>query len=129
MGEAAFLSSWHDDTPEGRSIIRLAYERGFIPREINDTGSRRILRVFRDDQNQRSETENRLEFHVAQSGERRQGVDTGGNMQTRRLAEFVDYNLDSSAKPESDSIEILKGAPDSIRKIALSVPPNFQSAN
>src|SRR5260370_14314338 len=27
--EAAFLSSWHDDTPEGRSLIRLAYEDGF----------------------------------------------------------------------------------------------------
>ena len=35
VGDAAFLSSWHDDTPEGRSIIRLAYERGFIPRQMN----------------------------------------------------------------------------------------------
>ena len=35
VGEAAFLSSWHDDTPEGRSIISLAYERGFVPRELN----------------------------------------------------------------------------------------------
>src|SRR5438132_2328566 len=35
VGEAAFLSSWHDDTPEGRSIIRLAYEKAFVPRELN----------------------------------------------------------------------------------------------
>ena len=35
VGEAAFLSSWYDDTPEGRSIIRLAYEKGFIPKELN----------------------------------------------------------------------------------------------
>ncbi len=35
VGEAAFLSSWNDDTPEGRSIISLAYERGFVPRELN----------------------------------------------------------------------------------------------
>ncbi len=35
VGEAAFLSSWHDDTPEGRSLIRLAYEDGFVPRELN----------------------------------------------------------------------------------------------
>src|SRR5207247_832609 len=34
VGEAAFLSSWHDDTPEGRSLIRLAYEDGFVPREL-----------------------------------------------------------------------------------------------
>ena len=35
VGEAAFLSSWDDDTPEGRSIINLAYEQGFVPRELN----------------------------------------------------------------------------------------------
>src|SRR2546425_11298532 len=35
VGEAAFLSSWHDNTPEGRSMIRLAYENGFVPKEIN----------------------------------------------------------------------------------------------
>ena len=35
VGEAAFLSSWHDDTPEGRSIIRLAYNEGLIPKEMN----------------------------------------------------------------------------------------------
>ena len=35
VGEAAFLSSWHDDTPEGRSIIRLAHEKGYIPKELN----------------------------------------------------------------------------------------------
>ncbi|MDQ1280304.1 MAG: potassium-transporting ATPase ATP-binding subunit, partial [Thermoproteota archaeon] len=35
VGEAAFLSSWHDDTPEGRSIIDLAYKKGFIPKELN----------------------------------------------------------------------------------------------
>ena len=36
VGEASFLSSWHDDTPEGRSIIRLAYNDGLIPKELND---------------------------------------------------------------------------------------------
>ena len=34
-GRAAFLSSWHDDTPEGRSILTLAYEKGFVPNELN----------------------------------------------------------------------------------------------
>src|SRR6266851_5990878 len=38
VGESAFLSSWHDDTPEGRSLIRLAYEDGYIPRELNALG-------------------------------------------------------------------------------------------
>ncbi|HZD12528.1 MAG TPA: HAD-IC family P-type ATPase, partial [Candidatus Binatus sp.] len=35
VAEAAFLASWHDNTPEGRSLIRLAYERGLIPKELN----------------------------------------------------------------------------------------------
>src|SRR5438132_3062268 len=35
VGEAAFLSSWHDDTPEGRSIIRLAHEMGWLQRQLN----------------------------------------------------------------------------------------------
>src|SRR5674476_1026471 len=35
VGEAAFLSSWHDDTPEGRSILTLAHEKGFVPNELN----------------------------------------------------------------------------------------------
>src|SRR5207237_8002318 len=38
VSEAACLSSWHDDTPEGRSLIRLAYEDGFVPRELNALG-------------------------------------------------------------------------------------------
>src|SRR5207249_1987036 len=32
VGKAAFISSWHDDTSEGRSLIQLAYEDGFVPR-------------------------------------------------------------------------------------------------
>jgi len=35
VGEAAFLASWHDDTPEGRSVLKLAYEKGFVPKELN----------------------------------------------------------------------------------------------
>jgi K+-transporting ATPase ATPase B chain len=42
VGEATFLSSWHDDTPEGRSIIRLAYEKGFVPRELNALGASEV---------------------------------------------------------------------------------------
>ncbi|MGI0090416.1 MAG: HAD-IC family P-type ATPase, partial [Nitrososphaerales archaeon] len=42
------------------------------------------------------------------------------------LAEFVDYYVQPGSPPY-DSIEILKGAPDSIKKIALKVPENFDS--
>ena len=42
VGEAAFLSSWHDDTPEGRSILRLAYEKGFVPKELNSLATSEV---------------------------------------------------------------------------------------
>lgn len=35
LAEAAFLSSWNDDTPEGRSILELAYQKGFLPKEFD----------------------------------------------------------------------------------------------
>jgi len=35
LAEAAFLSSWNDDTPEGKSILELAYKKKFIPREYD----------------------------------------------------------------------------------------------
>ena len=43
VGEAAFLSSWHDDTPEGRSILRLAYEKGFVPKELNSLATSEVF--------------------------------------------------------------------------------------
>ena len=42
VGEAAFLSSWHDDTPEGRSILRLAFEKGFVPKELNSLATSEV---------------------------------------------------------------------------------------
>lgn len=35
LAEAAFLSSWYDDTPEGRSIVDLAFRMGFVPKEYD----------------------------------------------------------------------------------------------
>lgn len=35
LAEAAFLSSWYDDTPEGRSIVDLAFRMGYVPREYD----------------------------------------------------------------------------------------------
>jgi K+-transporting ATPase ATPase B chain len=114
VGEAAFLSSWHDDTPEGRSIIRLAYTQGRIPREIND------LALSED-----------YEFSAT--------TRTSGVKFTRGTG----FMLPKSGKGESrfrrkstDSlngiigvgeIEIIKGAPDAVKKIAKSVPADFEA--
>ncbi len=74
VGEAAFLSSWHDDTPEGRSLIRLAYEDGFVPRR------------------------RKFEAHE-----------------------------EAGSVIGEDETEIIKGAPDAIKKIARSIPSNFDA--
>lgn len=123
VGEAAFLSSWHDDTPEGRSIIRLAYERGFIPRELNDLDAAEIYEFSATTRTSGVKLRTGSGFMLPKAGEegrgryRRKSADEA-------FAEFVDYDL-NSIKTGDDSIEIIKGAPDSIRKIALSVPLEF----
>jgi K+-transporting ATPase ATPase B chain len=112
VGEASFLSSWHDDTPEGRSIIRLAYNDGLIPKELNDLAL--------------SET---YEFSATT---RTSGVKftsgTGfmlpkGPLERGRARRKFTDELEES--PRVGEIEIIKGAPDAIRKITGSAPPDF----
>ncbi|MDA4111698.1 MAG: HAD-IC family P-type ATPase [Thaumarchaeota archaeon] len=126
VGEAAFLSSWHDDTPEGRSIIRLSYERGFIPREINDLDLAEVYEFSATTRTSGVKLRTGSSFMLPKVGSEGRGRYRRKNAD-EALAEFVDYNLNPPSKTDNDSIEIIKGAPDSIRKIALSVPPNFQS--
>jgi K+-transporting ATPase ATPase B chain len=111
VGEAAFLSSWHDDTPEGRSIIRLAYNDGLIPRELNDLAL----------------SEN-YEFSATTrtSGVKFTGgsgflLPKGGLERSRFRRKFTD----SLSILEGGEVEILKGAPDAIKSIAMSTPPDF----
>ena len=114
VGEASFLSSWHDDTPEGRSIIRLAYNDGLIPKELNDLAL--------------SET---YDFSATT---RTSGVKfTGGTgfmlpkgrlERGRARRKFTD-ELEES--PGVGEIEIIKGAPDAIRKITRSAPSDFDA--
>lgn len=123
VGEAAFLASWHDDTPEGRSIIRLSYDRGFIPKEINALDLAEVYEFSATTRTSGVKLRSGDSFMLPKVGEggrgryRRKSVDEA-------FAEFVDYDLTGSNK-SPDSIEIIKGAPDSIRKIAVSVPPEF----
>jgi len=124
VGDAAFLSSWHDDTPEGRSIIRLAYERGSIPRELNELDAAEVYEFSATTRTSGVKLRSGSGFMLPKAGEtsrgryRRKSADEA-------FAEFVDYNVGSEKKSD-DSIEIIKGAPDSIRKIGLEVPREFQ---
>ena len=125
VGEAAFLASWHDDTPEGRSIIRLAYERSFIPKEINELDLADVFEFSATTRTSGVKLKRGSGFMLPKTG-------ANGAVRARTrfrrkyadeaLAEFVDYHVKS---PPMDSIEIIKGAPDSIRKIALSIPEGY----
>lgn len=113
IGEAAFLASWHDDTSEGRSIIRLAYNDGLIPRELNDLAL--------------SET---YEFSATT---RTSGVKfTGGSgfmlpKSSQERGRLRRKYTDSLNGIGAGQVEIIKGAPDAMKKIAESVPSDFDS--
>lgn len=114
VGEAAFLASWHDDTPEGRSIIRLAYSNGLIPKELNDLAL--------------------SESYEFSATTRTSGVKfTGGTgfmlpkgavERGRFRRKFTDSLTESLA---GDEVEIIKGAPDAILKITKSAPTDFDA--
>ncbi len=131
VGDAAFLSSWHDDTPEGRSIIRLAHEKGFIPREMNALEQAEAYEFSATTRTSGVKLHSGPTFLLPKDGGNTD--ERGGRTRFRRkyadeaLAEFVDYQV-NPGESHSDVIEILKGAPDSIRKIAVAVPDNYDSA-
>jgi len=126
VGDAAFLASWHDDTVEGRSIIRLAYDRGFIPREINDLETAEVYEFSATTRTSGVKLKSGTGFMLPKLGRegreryRRKNADEA-------LVEFVDYGVTPSASSATKSIEIIKGAPDSLRKVALALPDNFDS--
>lgn len=130
VGDAAFLSSWYDDTIEGRSIIRLAHEKGFIPREMNALEQAEAYEFSATTRTSGVKIHYGPTFLLPKHGGNTE--EQGGRTRFRRkyadeaLAEFVDYQV-KTGEPHSDVIEILKGAPDSIRKIAVGVPSDYDS--
>jgi potassium-transporting ATPase ATP-binding subunit len=125
VGDAAFLASWHDDTVEGRSIIRLSYERGFIPKEINALDTAEVYEFSATTRTSGVKLQSGTGFMLPKFGKesgkryRRKNADEA-------LVEFADYGV-KSFPSLSKSTEIIKGAPDSLRKISISLPDNFDS--
>lgn len=113
LAEASFLSSWYDDTPEGRSIVDLAFRMGFVPREYD------ALR------------EGKHEDFSAVT--RRSGVtlvDTddftlpkGGREFYQRHRFRKKFELETSM---SDETVIRKGAADSIKDGANFIPDEYE---
>jgi K+-transporting ATPase ATPase B chain len=119
VGEAAFLSSWHDDTPEGRSLIRLAYEDGFVPRELNALGVSEVYEFSASTRTSGVKISQGTGFMLPKG-------DKSGRERGRLRRKFEAHQEAGSVIAE-DEIEIIKGAPDAIKKIARSIPSNFDA--
>jgi len=117
VGEAAFLSSWHDDTPEGRSLIRLAYEDGFVPRELNALA---VSEVYEFSASTRTSG-----VKISQgSGFMLPKGDKSGRERGRLRRKF-EPRQEAGSAPSEDETEIIKGAPDAVKKIVRTVPSNY----
>ncbi len=112
VGEAAFLSSWHDDTPEGRSIIRLAHERGFVPKELNSLATSEI-REFSAVTRMSGVTIKQPPAFMLPRGRFRRKFDNG--------------SVGENGGGSGTEMAITKGAPDSVRATMKLVPDNFES--
>ena len=116
IGEAAFLSSWHDDTPEGRSIIRLAYNKGLIPKELNALALSENYEFSATTRTSGVKFTSGSGFMLPKSSRRYEAE------RSRFRRKFTD-SLDSSIEP--GEVEVIKGAPDAIKLIAKEIPSDF----
>jgi K+-transporting ATPase ATPase B chain len=113
VGEAAFLSSWNDDTPEGRSIIRLAYQKGFVPRELNSMALSEVREFSAVTRTSGVKITRSLNFMLPRGRFRRK---------------FADGNTANGHKPtDGDELEITKGAPDSVKEELGQVPQDLET--
>jgi K+-transporting ATPase ATPase B chain len=117
VGEAAFLSSWHDDTPEGRSIIRLAYNHGLIPKELNALALSEHYEFSATTRTSGVKFTMGTGFMLPKAGK-------PGSERSRFRRKFTD-SLDSSVGV--GEVEIIKGAPDAIKNIAEKCPDDFDA--
>src|SRR5208282_5941366 len=115
VGEAAFLSSWHDDTPEGRSIISLAYDRGFVPRELNMLALSEVQEFSASTRTSGVKITRGLGFVPAKA-------DKSGESRMRFSRKYAS----SSEENGSGELDITKGAADTIMHSVASVPAEFE---
>ncbi len=118
VGEAAFLSSWHDDTPEGRSILRLAYEKGFVPNELNSLATSEVFPFSASTRTSGVKVTSQSNLTLPKGGK----VILQRQRMRRKTSEASDESMASILEPE---INVLKGAPESIKKLSSSVPQNY----
>jgi potassium-transporting ATPase ATP-binding subunit len=114
VGEAAFLSSWYDDTPEGRSVIRLAYDRGYVPRELNALTLSEVYEFSANTRTSGVKLYHGSSFILPKGGQRR----------VRRKF-FQEETGQGASHLTEEETEIVKGAPDSMSKAGFRAPDDF----
>jgi K+-transporting ATPase ATPase B chain len=135
VGEAAFLASWHDDTPEGRSIIRLSYEKGFIPKDLNALALSETFEFSATTRTSGVKLEHGSGFMLPKTGSK----GTRGRFRRKFVDEVLEDIEDAASKnghrsseeggeEEERESEIMKGAPDSIRALVKHIDPGFDKS-
>lgn len=114
VGEAAFLSSWYDDTAEGRSVVKLAYETNSIPKELNSLSRSRVFEFSATTRTSGVVLAQAGGFSLPKGGK---DMDRSGRI-SRKSADSI------TGPPSAGEVEIMKGAPDAISVIA-AVPDDF----
>lgn len=116
VGEAAFLASWYDDTPEGRSIIRLASDKGYIPRDLNALA---LAEVYEFSASTRISG---VKLYIGGSLTLSKGArEIGQRLRFRKkFAESVDQ-----PRYMAQEEEIIKGAPDVMKSRCTDIPPEY----
>ena len=117
VAEAAFLASWHDDTPEGRSLIRLAYERGLIPKELNALALSEVYEFSASTRTSGVKISGGAGF-LLPKGDR-------AGRERRRMRRKFEPHEEADTPIGQDEIEIIKGAPDAIKLLVKRVPPRY----
>jgi K+-transporting ATPase ATPase B chain len=118
VGEAAFLSSWHDDTPEGRSILRLAYEKGFVPDELNSLATSEVFPFSASTRTSGVKVTTQSNLTLPKGGK----VIFQRQRMRRKTSSVSGESMSSTFEPQ---IDVLKGAPESIKQLSSSVPQNY----
>jgi len=114
VGESAFLSSWHDDTPEGRSIIRLAYNMALIPKELNALALSEAYEFSATTRTSGVKLTGGSGFMLPKTAAKRKG----------RVRRKVNDLLGGILGAGGD-VEIIKGAPDAIAQLIPTHPKGF----
>jgi K+-transporting ATPase ATPase B chain len=120
VGEAAFLSSWQDDTPEGRSILRLAYEKGFIPQELNALALSEVQEFSASTRTSGVKLTHNSGFILPKGG-----VEGRGRRRLRRKSADETRGQESESLTANE-IEIIKGAPEAIKKVVHTYPNSLE---